>query len=259
MSFSTSTVLVQFRLPLGYQIPKGVSVRPNEDYASRALREQSNEHRQFAPVLERNGASLAGTPELLLSAGYRLVEASVQQRTKPRQLKPSKVYLLLSFVFSKEGEHQSSLLEELRHFTAARYEFLKIVRNESEVNNAVLSIVGTTPTGQAVELKQKEDAEAAAYGIVVSRAVPKDERTGHSAPVQPKLEPAPEQKKAARMLPFLKKPAAKAKAAPHAKKPSQKHPAKRDRIVASTAPTGPVKTAMEEAFERAKNRKPLTA
>jgi hypothetical protein len=228
MSFSTLTVLVQFRLPTGCQIPPGIPLRPAEDYASRALREQSNEHRQFSPVLERNGASLAGTPELLLSAGYRLVEASVQQRTKSRKFQPSKVYFLLTFVFSKEGEHKSDLLEELRCFSAARYEFLKVVRNESDVNNAILSIVGTTPTGQAVELKQKEDAEASAYGIVVSKAVPKDERTGQGAAVQPKIAPAPKQKKVAR-------------------------------TVASTAPTGPVKTAMEEAFERAKVRKQPTA
>ncbi|MBU6321748.1 MAG: hypothetical protein KGI78_02860 [Patescibacteria group bacterium] len=185
MSFHKyEAALVQFRIPGTAAPPDGVIDLGMESYeASADRRETHSREEPLTTLLSRDGASLVGVPTRLANAGLVLERAYAERRhTGSTEHRASKIYTLITFIFRKGGTppEDDALLGSLELLARERQNYVKVSEGFNRERVATVHIMGKTPASNAVELKDIEDAEAEAYGILVTRAVRKEDRGAES-------------------------------------------------------------------------------
>ncbi len=171
-----SCVLVQFRFPSLAALPKGVRIQPLSDQAPRGPH-------PFEKLLERFGASLEDTPGVLRLRGFSITKVYAQQRfTAATEFKQSKPYWLLTYTF-RTGKEARAVPHAEEHFVAnarQRYEAVEISRGGQSCN-PLLSIMAKTVAQTPKQSELLSDAEAEAFGLRLTKALPKQKRAVESA------------------------------------------------------------------------------
>lgn len=177
MVFHSDVVLVQFRIPRRETASKCIRDLGTENPTERDARASRSGRGPMRFLLERNGASPLHVGERLASAGFRLVDAHAHVRfTKPQAFKSEKPYRLVTFVFAKDGETaKGGVAGVFRTFARRRYEYVT-VNEGGDDGRSVIAVLCKTVADRAVQLARLDDEEAGSFGIVVSRAVRKEER-----------------------------------------------------------------------------------
>ena len=173
-----STALIQFRLPGRNDVPEGIRYLGEETADGRGERLERYERMgPMDPVLERNGAFVAESYNRLATAGFLLVDAFAQTRDSLKSdWKNSKPYTLVTFVFDRDRPlARSRVIDAFGAFGRSRYEYVSVKRSVAR-DRPLICLICKTIAKPAVELKDIEDGEAAAFGIAVSKAVRKEDR-----------------------------------------------------------------------------------
>jgi len=179
----TSLVLVQFRQKVGASVPEGVRDLGTETDLARDERARRGADKgPMRTLLERNGASPAKVTGRLLNAGLRLVDAHAQVRyTHAGEFHTERPYRLVTFVFSKGEVAQGPTADAFATFARRRYEYVTAKVGMNDDGQPIVCIVCKMVANPATQLRYLEDPEAEVFGLAVSRAVPKRDRTTGTA------------------------------------------------------------------------------